>query len=186
MKELICLVCGLRINADNFNNNRHGRITENSLQDIKCCPFCGVDKKYLGSENEPYYTRIKGINEETMKIIDHAMKLEVFNGSFYNKAASMAVDENLKKMFKDLSKIEFMHAAIHKKIGGFSVLPKLKEIDYSRLEKDEMLVESANKREQHAVSYYEKYLKKIEDNNIVLILEALSGVEKEHIEMTVQ
>jgi rubrerythrin len=104
------------------------------------------------------------------------MKLEVFNGDFYKKAAIMAKDEALKNMFNALSKIELMHAMVHKKIGGFKELPVLKELDYSLLEFDKLLIEAANKREKHAVAYYDKYSEKIEDDKVSLILKELSEV----------
>jgi rubrerythrin len=113
------------------------------------------------------------------------MKLEVFNGEFYKKAAVMAENEEIKNMFNDLSRVEFMHALVHKKIGGFKELPVLRDIDYSRLNSDELLIEAANKREKHAVAYYDKYMDEVKDENIVLVLKALATVEKEHIEMTV-
>jgi rubrerythrin len=185
MAELICLVCGLKIKEENYNVNKYGMIEENLLEDIKCCPFCGVNKKYLSEFEEPYYKDVRNLNKETLTIIDHAMKLEVFNGDFYKKAAIMAKDEALKNMFNALSKIELMHAMVHKKIGGFKELPVLKELDYSLLEFDKLLIEAANKREKHAVAYYDKYSEKIEDDKVSLILKALSEVEKEHIKMTI-
>jgi rubrerythrin len=185
MTELVCLVCGLKIKNENYNVNRHGMIGENSREAINSCPFCGANRKYLSESGKPYFNEIPNLNSETLKIIDHAMKLEVFNGDFYKKAANLAVDEELKKMFLALSKIEYMHAMVHKKIGGFKELPVLKEIDYSSLDKDSLLIQAANKREKHAVAYYDKYSRLISDKKVCNILEALSQVEKEHIEMTV-
>lgn len=184
MMELVCLVCGLKIKKENYNMNKYGLLEENLYEDIKYCPFCGVNKKYLSEEGEPYYNEALNLNNDTLKIIDHAMKLEVFNGDFYKKAAAMAVDEKLKKMFLALSKIEYMHAMVHKKIGRFKELPVLKGLDYSSLDKDSLLIQAANKREQHAVAYYDKYSKLISDEKVYTILQALSQVEKEHIEMT--
>ena len=56
------------------------------------------------------------------------MKLEVFNGDFfYRQASLLARDINLKEMFKALSNIEYMHARIHKSLIGIEKLPNLEK-----------------------------------------------------------
>jgi rubrerythrin len=183
MGILKCLICGAEIKSRHSDINKSGRLTENTVENIKCCPFCGVSNKYINNVDKPYFDEIEVIDDETYVILDHAMKLEVFNSDFYKKAEEMATEENIKEMFKDLSRVEFTHAVIHKKAGGFEKIPTLTEIDYSRLNCDELLVKEAINRERHAVAYYEKYLHKIRDVKLKEVLLALSEVEREHINL---
>lgn len=184
MNELVCVVCGMTINDKNFELNKEAFMNANSIDDIKYCPFCGATLEYLVQDGKELTFDKSKLNDSALKIIDHAVKLETFNGEFYKKASVLAKDIKVKKMFEALSRIEFMHARIHKRIGGFTEDPVLRDMDYSKHGKDEILLEMACKREKHAVEYYEKYSKEIADENIRKIFGILSGVEEEHIELT--
>ncbi len=184
MEKIVCVICDMEINEKNYNFNKEAFINSNTKEKIMFCPFCGAPMKYLVEHGEEIkYDRSK-LDENALKIIDHAVKLEVFNGDFYKKASLMAKDENVKKMFKALSSIEYMHARIHKKIGNFKEMPVLRDMDYSKYDSDEALLSAACKREKHAVEYYEKYSGEIYEENIIKIFKVLSGVEEEHIELT--
>ena len=115
MTEMKCLICGMKIKPNSYKLNEYSFIDKNSSEDIIYCPFCGVEKLYFHKEKEVYNVENNIVDENTTKILDHAMKLEVFNGEFYEEAAKLAKSEDLKKMFKDLSNIEFMHAKVHKR-----------------------------------------------------------------------
>lgn len=184
MGKVICAVCGMEINDKNYNFNKKAFINSNTMEDIKFCPFCGVSSDYLVQDGEAFSYDSSKLSSSTLKIIDHAVKLEMFNGDFYKKASQLAKDEKVKKTFEALSKIEYMHARIHKKLGGFTEEPVLKDMDYSKYDKDEILLEMACKRERHAVEYYEKYSKDVEDIQIKSIFKALALVEEEHIQLT--
>lgn len=185
MNKLICVVCGMEINDKNYDFNKEGFITSNHIDNIDTCPFCGANKEYLVQGGKAIEFGDSGkLDSTTLKIIDHAVKLEIFNGDFYKKASKIAKDEKVKKVFEALSRIEYMHARIHKKIGGFTEDPVLREMDYSKYNSDEILLEMACKREKHAVEYYEKYSSVVEDKNIKNIFKALSMVEEEHIQLT--
>lgn len=185
MNKLICVVCGMEINDKNYDFNKEGFITSNHIDNIDTCPFCGANKEYLVQGGKAIEFGDSGkLDGTTLKIIDHAVKLEIFNGDFYKKASKIAKDEKVKKVFEALSRIEYMHARIHKKIGGFTEDPVLREMDYSKYNSDEILLEMACKREKHAVEYYEKYSSVVEDKNIKSIFKALSMVEEEHIQLT--
>lgn len=184
MIKMTCSVCGMKVNEKNCNFNKEAFINLNSEEKMMHCPFCGAAIEYLIEDGEKIkYDRNK-LDQNNLKIIDHAVKLEVFNGDFYKKASSMAKDENIKSMFKDLSAIEYMHARIHMGIAGIKEIPILKEMDYSRYDTDEALLDAACQREKHAVEYYKKYKKEINEKNIIKIFDILSRVEKEHIELT--
>lgn len=184
MEKLICEICGMEINEKNYSFNKEAFLRPNTKAEIKYCPFCGVSEEYLKINGKEYEYDKSKLDDNAIKIIDHAVKLEVFNGDFYKKASALAKDETNKKIFEALSRIEYMHAKIHKKIGGFKEHPVLREMDYSKYDTDKILLEMACKREQHAVEYYEKYSKEIKEKNVLVVLKALSDVEEEHIELT--
>lgn len=184
MESLICAVCGMSINYRNLYANKHSFVRPNTEGNIDCCPFCGVGRLYLSEENEIYQVDRLALSAESIRILDNAMKLEVFNGEFYLEASRLAQSEELKLMFKDLSSIEFTHARVHMRLGGFDRLPKLHKPDYSKHNTDELLLMEAAKREKHAVHFYEKYINKVNSDMIRKALIALSEVEKQHIEIT--
>lgn len=178
-----CLICGMNINASNFNINTGGLLEENKRDHIKYCPFCGVMDKYLKAEGEVYKVPAETLDENTLVILDHAMKLEIFNSEFYTSAGKLAHSQQVKEAFEALSKIEYIHAKVHQKLGGFKELPKLVNIDYSKHKNDKSLMEIAEKREIHAVHFYEKYVKEINNPLVKEVIIALSEVERDHIQI---
>jgi len=173
----------MEININNFDINNKSLLEKNEREHIKYCPFCGVLAKYLKSEGEVYKVDAQSLDKNTLGILDRAMKLEIFNSEFYTSAVKLAQGVTVKETFEALSKIEKVHAIVHQKLGGFKELPKLVDIDYSKHKNDESLMELAENREIHAVKFYEKYLKEI--NNLVVkeVLVALVEVERGHIQI---
>jgi rubrerythrin len=171
------------INAKNFDLNNEGLLEDNERDHIKYCPFCGVIAKYLKAEGQMYKVDAKSLDENTLVILDHAMKLEIFNSEFYKAAVKLAQSEDAKETFEALSKIEKMHAIVHQKLGGFKELPKLVEIDYSKHKSDKSLMKLAEGREIHASAFYEKYAKEINNSIVKEVLAALSEVERDHIQI---
>lgn len=174
----------MRINEDNALINEDAMLIKNSVHHINSCPFCGASENFF-TDKAIEFDMAKLSNSE-IKILDHAMKLEVFNGDFYKEASKKAFDKDIKEMFKALSSVEYMHANIHRRLGGFEQLPKLKKIDYTRYDSDKLLLHLADKREEHAVAYYNKYIHEIENKNIITIFEVLSEVESQHIKLLKQ
>ncbi|MGV8979814.1 ferritin family protein [Clostridium sp.] len=190
-----CLICGMDININNFNANNGGLLEENKRDDFKYCPFCGAGRKYLRPEGETfsesnifsgdemYKVRAGSLDENTLVILDHAMKLEIFNSEFYKAAVKLSKCLDVKETFGALSKIEYMHAIVHQKLGGFSQLPKLVHIDYSKYINDKSLLQLAETREIHAATFYEKNVKKISNSIVKEVFFALSQVERDHIQI---
>ncbi|MBZ9608681.1 ferritin family protein [Clostridium estertheticum] len=178
-----CLICGMEININNFNINNDGLLEVNEREHIKYCPFCGVTYKYLKSVGEAYKICAQSLDPNTLVVLDHAMKLEIFNSEFYMSAAKLASDNHVKEIFKALSKIEKIHAIVHQKLGGFKELPKLVDIDYSKYKNDTSLMKLAGNREVHATKFYEKHAKEI--NNLIVkeVFVALAEVERSHIQI---
>lgn len=176
-----CKVCGMEINEKNYNFNEWAFTNKNSIDNIIYCPFCGAGKKYLVEGNEIIKVESNLLNENTLKILDHAVKLELFNGDFYSTAASMAKSNEIKKVFEALANIEKFHSKLHQKLGGFAKTPNLNKINYDKYNSDSALLELAKQKEEHAVSYYERYKNEVNDDNLFETFEALADVEKEHI-----
>ena len=171
----------MEINEKNYNYNQLAFINKNSIDNIIYCPFCGVSKKYLSEENEIIVVESKLLSESVLKILDHAVKLELFNGDFYNTAARMSKSEDIKGIFEALAKIETFHSKIHQRLGGFTQTPNLNKISYDKYDSDNALLELAKLKEEHAVGYYEKYKNEVKDNNLFEIFGALADVERDHI-----
>jgi len=190
-----CLICGMNINIKNFNINKGGLLEDNEREHIKYCPFCGVLAKYLEPESEIdfkgaiysqrkiYKVTAESLDDNTLIILDHAMKLEIFNSEFYKAAVKLAHSLEVKETFQALSKIEYMHATVHQRLGGFEGLPILVDIDYSKHKSDKSLMELAEKREIHATMFYEKQIKKINNSIVKEVFHALSEVERDHIQI---
>jgi rubrerythrin len=179
-----CLICGMDININNYNINSKGLLVENESGSIKYCPFCGVTAKYIkDTSEETLWGHVEGLDNSDLVTLDHAMKLEIFNADFYELAAVLAHSDQVKETFEALSKIERMHAIVHKKLGGFKELPKLVDIDYSKHKTDKSLMNLAEDREIHATKFYEKNLKKIVNTTVKDVFTALSEVEKDHINL---
>lgn len=181
---MICMVCGMQINNSNYNFNSEAFQEKNLPGDIKQCPFCGAKQIYLNSENKIYSVNHESLDRDTLKIIDHAMKLEIFNGDYYKKAALISENQEVKNMLNAISNIEYMHSRIHQKLGGFIETPVLVNMNYDKLKGDQQLLEVACKRERHAVNFYKVKSLKLKDPILINIFRALLDVEKDHIELT--
>lgn len=184
MISMKCLVCGKAVNENNYNFNNEAFISKNEKYKIIYCPFCGASSIYFSKENEVYNVKPSELKESTLKIIDHAVKLEIFNGDFYLKAAETCNSNNLKAMFKALSNVEYEHAKIHMRLGGFNEKPILMDMDYSRYDTDDKLLKAASMREEHAVKYYNKYSREVNNEVLSKIFKILCDVEKMHIQLT--
>ncbi|MFA9397540.1 MAG: ferritin family protein [Clostridiaceae bacterium] len=181
---LICEICGMIIDENNLLVNNESFIEKNTLEKIIHCPFCGAPKEYLKKQGEHLICEDIKIEEDDKKIILKAMKLEIFNGDFYKEAALLAKDINVVKMFKALSRVEYTHANIHRKLVDLDILPKLSKPDYKKYNTDVLLIEQANIRERHAVKFYEKNTKNIKSSKLNIILKELANVEDEHVKLT--
>jgi rubrerythrin len=182
MKKLTCIICGMTVDENNYHINENAFLNKNIKEDIRYCPFCGAVNEFLVTDGEVFTVNRDALDEKTIKILDHASKLEIFNSDYYKEASKLSKDEKLKKVFGDLAKIELMHARVHLNLLGKIELPILKNINYDNLlHKDGELLANAEKREEHAVAFYQKYLPEIREEKIRKILKVLSAIEQEHI-----
>lgn len=180
MEKLKCLVCGMEINNNNYKLNEYSFVEKNQIHKIINCPFCGVGETYLDCMAEKYEVDGNALDKASLKILEKAMKLEVYNGVYYEEASKMAKGEEIRLIFQALSRIEFMHARIHMRLAFYKGLPELHKPDYSRHDTDELLLEEACKREKHAIKFYQKNMDEVSSEILKEIFTALSYVEKQH------
>jgi len=178
MEKIKCLICGMNININNYDFNNTTMVEKNIENNIINCPFCGVNRLYFDNNLDLHKT--ENLDSNIISIFDKAMKLEIFNGQFYKEASKMAKAEDIKKLFKELSNIEYMHAKIHKKLGGLKIEPNLFKPDYSKHDTDELLLKEASKREEHAIAFYNKYMREVSSEFVKDVFKALIDVEKQH------
>ncbi|MCT4593826.1 MAG: metal-iron-binding protein [Anaeromicrobium sp.] len=180
MGQIKCLICGMNINLKNYKLNENTFLEKNEKDHIINCPFCGVGKVYLDNNSPLFKVESEDLDKETLKVLDKAMKLEVFNGEFYKEASQLAQNNEIRELFRELSFVEFMHAKVHKILGGFKEMPNLHKPDYTKHDNDDLLLEEARKREKHAIEFYNKNSKIVSSPVIKEVLQALSQVEKQH------
>lgn len=180
MISIKCEICGMHINDKNIMLNKNALLKQNDAS-ITSCPFCGVSLDLFIQYQDD---KSISLDKDTLKILDHAMKLEVFNAEFYKQASILAEEPKLKLMFKELGNIELMHARVHQRMAGYEELPVVKQLDYNEYKGDETLLQLAETREKHAVGYYRKYITGVCSNSIKYIFEALCAVEEEHVILT--
>lgn len=181
MEKLFCNICGIEINERNYSFNKEAFSHENTFDFIRFCPICGAPLKYLTKEKFIYKLEKDELTKEVCKILDHAVKLEVFNGDFYKRASQLSHSEEVEKLFKALANIEYGHAMVHKNLAGIKEMPKLTKINYDKYDNDNILLEITEKREKHAVNYYNKYSKNVNSKTLHIVFEALKNVEIDHI-----
>lgn len=176
----------MEINEKNYSVNKESFLEKNSIGEFKYCPFCGAPISYAVPKEE--FTKQSfeksELDKNTLTILDHAAKLEVFNSDYYLKASKLAKDEKLRDMFRALSNIELTHAKIHMNLAGIQKLPVLRNMDYSRLGSDDILLKTASEREKHAVLYYEKYVDSVNLESVKKVINVLSEIESQHITLT--
>lgn len=185
MENLICKICGMMISEKSLSYNQEALTAYNTPEDVRYCPFCGAHKKHFTLDKEDVYKIEEGeLTQDEMRSLDHASKLEVFNGDFYAEASERSVREENKKMFKALSNIEYVHARVHLRLLGRKEMPKINKMTYERLKNDEDFMNEANTREKHAVKFYNKSIEGSENEIVKKVMECFAEIESDHIEMT--
>lgn len=181
--NLKCSICGMKINEKNIEYNNEALLIKNTILSIRYCPFCGVSSIYLNNSEEILSVDFKSLDSKTLNILDHAMKLEIFNGDYYTEASRLSLREENKKLFSSLANIEYMHARVHGRFIGTKEMPSLTKLNYTKYNDDEFL-SMAKLRETHAVEFYNRNYKETSNEGIKMLFKALSSVEEEHIILT--
>lgn len=178
---MICSICGMNVNSNNYSYNKEAFLSENTKEFIKYCPFCGVHEIYLCGKL--LNAAAEDLDIRTKDILDHGVKLEIFNGDFYKAARDLCNNKENKALFNSLSNIEYTHAKIHMRLLSLKRIPEINKLDYSRYSEIE-LISLANKREIHAVEFYRRYIDDVNNEIVKKVFKALQEVEKDHIKLT--
>ena len=80
------------------------------------CPFCGAHDQYMIPSERWVDTNNVDLTPESKKNMEASLELEIGNAEFYLCVSKHAKKEEIKAMFKALSKVEAEHASTISKI----------------------------------------------------------------------
>ena len=112
---------------------------------------------------------------------EKALKVEVSNATFYFCPAEKVQDEEGKKLFKALGKVEAEHASIWKKILKLDKVPEGSDTCSDELQAD---LQDSHDREDRAIKFYARAASESENPRVKEIFLALVDVEKDHLKLS--
>jgi len=142
------------------------------------CPFCGAKRKYIKEFTEAKVSFDVKLNDKDRQNAEHALSVEISNAAFYFCASKKVNEEEGKKMFKALGKVEAEHAAIWKKILKLNSIDEGTD-DCPENYKDNLT--ESHSRETRAVKFYSKAASEAENPRVKQIFAALVEVESDHL-----
>ncbi|MFH1424891.1 MAG: ferritin family protein [archaeon] len=145
------------------------------------CPFCGAHKKYILEIQDAKVNFDVELTEKDQANVEKALQVEVSNAAFYFCAAEDTNDEEGKKLFKALGKVEAEHASVWKKILKLDAVPKAD--DECAVENKENL-ENSHARETRAIEFYKAAAAEADNERVKEIFTAFIEVEKDHLELS--
>jgi rubrerythrin/rubredoxin len=145
------------------------------------CPFCGAHKRFIKEFKDAKVNFDVELEEKDKANAKHALEVEISNSAFYFCAAEKNKEEEGKKMFKALGKVEAEHATIWKKILKLDAIPLGNE-KCTTAYKDNL--EESHARETRAIDFYRQAAKESENQRLKQIFTALVEVEKDHLQLS--
>jgi rubrerythrin len=121
------------------------------------------------------------LNEKDKANAEYALQVEVSNTAFYFCAAGKVKEEEGKKLFKALGKVEAEHASVWKKILKLDSIPKGDDTCSEDYKAD---LEDSHARETKAIEFYKKAAAESENEQIRQIFEAFVEVEEDHLKLS--
>jgi rubrerythrin len=146
------------------------------------CPFCGAHEKYIVPAGEWKDTNKVELTEESRKNLEATLQLEISNAEFYLCVSRTSRNEEIRAMFKALSKVESEHASTVCKILRIEK-PKIEFNKDLCSSDDEATLEEADKRENRAVHLYTEFLKQSSEPRVKQVFTALIEIECDHIDL---
>jgi rubrerythrin len=150
------------------------------------CPFCGALQKYLllasstGFEWKTMFdVELSEISRNNMK---RTLELEIDNATFYLCVAKTSKSEEIKAMFKILSKVEKEHAEIASKILKLE-MPAIEFKPGVCSQDDRKSIEESLEREKRAVRLYTEFLGQAQEPRLKEIFQSLVEIESDHISL---
>lgn len=146
------------------------------------CPFCGAHEKYMiPSEDWRDNNRVE-LTEDSRKNLEASLELEIGNAEFYLCASRTSRSEEIRAMFKALSKVEAEHAsAISKVLRSEKPVTEFKKGLCSA--DDKATLEEADRRENRAARLYGEFLGQATEPRVREIFTALIEIESDHIDL---
>jgi rubrerythrin len=151
----------------------------------KNCPFCGAHERYLVTQEdfEDRTGKVPDLTEVSEKNLEAALQLEVGNAEFYACASRKANTDEMKNLFKALSKVESEHASVICKALGIKKPPIDMDTDECSTKDTDNLKES-HAREDRAIHRYAEFLSQATEPRVVEIFSAFIAVESDHLALS--
>jgi rubrerythrin len=142
------------------------------------CPFCGAHGKYIVEANRAVVSFDVILNDTDRENVRHALDVEVSNSTFYAKASKASQSNEIKLLFKALSKIEVEHAAIWRKILKLDQVPVGNDECFST---DNENLHESHTRETRAIDFYKKAASVSQNARVRMIFNSLIEIESDHL-----
>lgn len=146
------------------------------------CPFCGAHERYIVEQAEYRAPVIEELTAVSKKNLEAALQLEIGNAEFYVCASRKANADEMKNLFKALSKIESEHASVICKALGIKK-PPVTENDECFTDDMDNLKES-HMREDRAIHKYAEFLSQATEPRVIEIFSAIIAVESDHLSLS--
>lgn len=145
------------------------------------CPFCGAHRANIVEADIANVSFDVQLDDKDRANVEHALKVEISNSTFYFCAAEKTDDSVGKLLFKALGKVEAEHASIWRKILKLAAVPKGAEACH--IANVDNLKES-HERETRAIDFYRTAASESRSERIRRIFEALVEVETDHLHLS--
>ncbi|MBR9691600.1 ferritin [Candidatus Woesearchaeota archaeon] len=145
------------------------------------CPFCGAKQKFIKEFKEAKAEFDVELNEKDKANAEHALEVEISNAAFYFCAAEKVSEEEGKKLFKALGKVEAEHADVWKKILKLDSIPKGNDSCSTDYKED---LEDSHAREERAINFYKQAAAESENQRVKEIFEVFVEVETDHLKLS--
>ena len=114
------------------------------------------------------------------KNLEKSLEIEISNAEFYMCVSQVSKNENVRGMFKALSKVEAEHAVVDSKLLKVTK-PQIELKKNLCSGDDKKSIEESLMRERRAVSLYTQFLAEATEPRIKEVFGALIEVESDHI-----
>lgn len=167
MNVYICQICG------------DGYIGTEKPKD---CPFCGAKESFMkqGKEYAPILDMEEPLSEESKNNLEYSLGLEKTASGIYLCMAENADSEEVRAMFKDLSKVEREHSYIIAKM----LKQERPEIPKEMCGEDD--VENFKRTlelEDNAIKMYRQFAREAKERAVRILFTALTQAEEGHSDL---
>lgn len=146
------------------------------------CPYCGAPKNYLIDAKDYRENDNFVLSEETKKVLEETLQIEIDNAQFYFCSANKADNPEDEGIFKRLAKEEAEHASVAAKMLKLSA-PEISRVKAECFSENVKNYEDSERRETRAVNKYTEALKIVKEDRPRLVFGALVAIEKTHLEL---